>query len=178
ALGQKSRFVFRNLFVFGLVVVVLGKLSDSLFIPSGGICLFFSWSLLFPPLASAKRSLRPGHQVEGRDNEYTVANSVWHVNNLRIPPRRRLTEAYPRSITARGFFSGPTQGLPHFFLSDTMIENVRQIGFWIYTRSAAPCRRPFRSTPPQFTSHRTVLQAARRAPCRRMKMACRRGVQA
>ena len=40
-LGQKSRFVFGNLFVFGLVVVVLGKLADSLLIPSGGVRLFF-----------------------------------------------------------------------------------------------------------------------------------------
>jgi hypothetical protein len=33
--------VFGNLFIFGLVVVSLGKLADSLFIPSGGIHLLF-----------------------------------------------------------------------------------------------------------------------------------------
>src|SRR5208283_3285444 len=42
ALGEKSRFVLRDLFVFGLIVVVLGKLANSLFIPSRGIRLFSS----------------------------------------------------------------------------------------------------------------------------------------
>ncbi len=37
ALGQKSGFVLRELFVFGLVVVVLGKLANSRFIPARGI---------------------------------------------------------------------------------------------------------------------------------------------
>ena len=40
AFCQKSRFVLGCLFVFGLVVVVLGKLADALFIPSCGVCLF------------------------------------------------------------------------------------------------------------------------------------------
>lgn len=35
ALGLKSRLVIANLLAFGLLVVVLGKLADSLFIPSG-----------------------------------------------------------------------------------------------------------------------------------------------
>src|SRR5208337_2988459 len=42
ALGEKSRFVLRDLFVFGLIVVVLGKLANSLFVPSRGIRLFSS----------------------------------------------------------------------------------------------------------------------------------------
>jgi hypothetical protein len=33
--------VFGELFVFGLVVVMIGKLSDSLFIPPGRVNLFF-----------------------------------------------------------------------------------------------------------------------------------------
>ena len=131
-LGQKGGFVFGNLFVFGLVVVVLGKLADSLFVPSGGVRpVSFSWSFLFPPLASAKRSLRLGRQVEGGDNECTVANGIRHVNNLEISSRLRLTETNPRTISARDFFSCPTQDLAHFFLGDAMIENVWQIGFWI-----------------------------------------------
>ena len=40
-LGLKSRFVFGDLFVFGLTVVVLGELPDSLFIPPSGIRMFF-----------------------------------------------------------------------------------------------------------------------------------------
>jgi hypothetical protein len=39
-LGQKSRFVFGNLLVFGLVVIALRKFADTLFIPSGGVRLF------------------------------------------------------------------------------------------------------------------------------------------
>jgi hypothetical protein len=39
ALGQRICFVFRNMFVFRLIVAVLGKLRDSLFVPSGRICL-------------------------------------------------------------------------------------------------------------------------------------------
>jgi len=41
SLGQKSRLVFLNLLVFGLIVVVLGKLPDSLFIPARRVCLVF-----------------------------------------------------------------------------------------------------------------------------------------
>src|SRR5262245_39302365 len=40
-LGPEGRFVFGNLFVVGLVVVVLGQLEDSLLIPAGGIRPFF-----------------------------------------------------------------------------------------------------------------------------------------
>jgi hypothetical protein len=40
-LGLHSGFVFRNLFVFGLIVVVLGKLPDPAFIPSCRVLLFF-----------------------------------------------------------------------------------------------------------------------------------------
>jgi hypothetical protein len=82
-------------------------------------------------LASAKGSLRLGRQVEGRDNECTLANIVRHVDNLQIPSRLRLTEAYRRTIPAGELFSRPTQDLPDFFLGDAMIENVRQTGFWI-----------------------------------------------
>jgi hypothetical protein len=42
AFREKSRFVLSDLFVFGLIVVVLGKLANSLFIPSRWIRLFFS----------------------------------------------------------------------------------------------------------------------------------------
>jgi hypothetical protein len=41
AFGAKSSFVFRDLFVLGLIVVVLGKLADSLFVPSRGKHLLF-----------------------------------------------------------------------------------------------------------------------------------------
>ncbi len=41
SLGQESRLVFRDLLVFGLIVVVAGKLADSLFIPARGVRLFF-----------------------------------------------------------------------------------------------------------------------------------------
>jgi hypothetical protein len=38
-LGQKSRFVLGNLFVVGLIFVMLGKLADSVLVPSGGVRL-------------------------------------------------------------------------------------------------------------------------------------------
>src|SRR5271157_853345 len=47
ALGEKGRFVLGDLFVFGLIVVVLGKLANSLFIPSRGIRLFSSLGHFF-----------------------------------------------------------------------------------------------------------------------------------
>jgi hypothetical protein len=60
-----------------------------------------------------------------------AAKGIRHVNNLQIPSRGRLTEPYPRPISARDFFSRPTQDLAHFFLGDSMIENVRQACFRI-----------------------------------------------
>jgi hypothetical protein len=82
-------------------------------------------------LAPAKRSLSLGRQIEGGDNKCAVTNFIWHVNHLKIPSRSRLTEPYPRTITAGELFSCPTQDLPDFLFSDVMIENVRQAGFWI-----------------------------------------------
>ena len=79
----------------------------------------------------AKCSLRLGRQVEGRNNKRPVANNVRHVNNLQVPSRLRLTETYPRAISTRKIFCSPTQDLPHFVLSDAMIENVRQTRFRI-----------------------------------------------
>jgi len=38
-------------------------------------------------------------------------------------------------ISAGKFLPCPTEDLPHLFLCDAMIENVRQIGFWIYPES-------------------------------------------
>ena len=64
ALGEKSGFVLRDLFGFGLIVVVLGKLASSLFIPSCGIRLssslghffFLRWRLRNARFASGVRS--------------------------------------------------------------------------------------------------------------------------
>ncbi len=64
ALGEKSRFVLRDLFVFGLIVEVLGKLANSLFIPSRGIRLcsslghfiFLRWRLRNARFALGVRS--------------------------------------------------------------------------------------------------------------------------
>jgi hypothetical protein len=50
---------------------------------------------------------------------------------LKIPTRRRLTQAYPRTIAAREFFPASTEDLLHFFLSDAVIENMRQRRFRI-----------------------------------------------
>src|SRR6266446_6726469 len=62
-LGPKGLLVFGNLFVLGLIVVVLGKLADSFFIPSGGILLlsfshfpFLRWRLRNPRLALGDKS--------------------------------------------------------------------------------------------------------------------------
>jgi hypothetical protein len=58
--------VFRNLFVFSLSVVVLGKLADSPIVPSGGIRLFvflpghfflLQWRLRNARFASGVRSM-------------------------------------------------------------------------------------------------------------------------
>jgi hypothetical protein len=76
-------------------------------------------------LASAKRSLRLGRQVKGRDNECTLGNIVRHVDDLQIPSRLRLTEAYPRTIPAGEFFSRPTQDLPDFFRKRPTIPFVQ-----------------------------------------------------
>jgi hypothetical protein len=82
-------------------------------------------------MAPAKRSLRLGRQVDGCDNECAVANSVRHVDKLKIPSCHCLTKTYPRMIISMEFLACPTQDLPHFFLGDAVIENVRQVGLWI-----------------------------------------------
>src|SRR5713226_2795882 len=63
-LGPHCGLVFRNLFVFGLIVVVFGELADSLFIPSEGVLLFFlldhlvllRWRLRYARFALGVRS--------------------------------------------------------------------------------------------------------------------------
>ena len=63
-LGLHGGLVFRNLFVFGLIVVVFGELADALFIPSDGVLLFFlldhlvflRWRLRYARFALGVRS--------------------------------------------------------------------------------------------------------------------------
>ena len=153
--------MFGDLFGFSLAVVVVCKLSDSLFVPSGGVRLFLLLGHFLFHVGAAKCTLRLGRDVEGSDNECTLTDSVRNLNNLQIPSRLRLTETYPRTISAGSSSPVRLKTLAHFFLGNAVIENVRQIGFWIDPEAQLHAVAPFGSTPLQSTSDRAVREAVR-----------------